>query len=86
MVRRPSGQQGLATGLVTSTQQIGLTVGIPLLSALAAARIDSLESAGHTFAAATLAGVRLGVAADAAVVAVTAVPVGLGLRAWRRGN
>jgi EmrB/QacA subfamily drug resistance transporter len=77
-------EQGLATGLVTSTQQVGLTVGIPLLSALAANRIDALKSAGHSFAAATLGGVRLGLAADAAVVAATALLVGLGLRAWRR--
>jgi hypothetical protein len=77
-------EQGLATGLVTSTQQVGLTIGIPLLSALAATRIDALRSAGHSFAAATLGGVRLGLAADAAVVAATALLVGLGLRTWRR--
>ncbi|MFE9423424.1 MFS transporter [Kitasatospora sp. NPDC006697] len=77
-------EQGLATGLVTSTQQVGLTVGIPLLSALASSRIDGLRAAGHSFAEATLGGVRLGLATDAAVVAATALLAGLGLRAWRR--
>ncbi len=31
----PDEEQGLATGLVTTTQQVGLTVGIPLLGVLA---------------------------------------------------
>ena len=31
----PDEEQGLATGLVTSTQQVGITVGIPLLGVLA---------------------------------------------------
>ncbi|GAA0677955.1 MFS transporter [Kitasatospora atroaurantiaca] len=73
-------EQGLATGLVTSTQQVGLTIGIPLLSAVAAARIDVLQSAGDGFAAATLGGVRLGLGLDAAIVVVVALLVRLGLR------
>ncbi|GAB2726141.1 MFS transporter [Kitasatospora kifunensis] len=77
-------EQGLATSLVTSTQQVGLTVGIPLLSALAAARIEGLRTSGHSFAQATLGGVRLGLGADAAVVALVALLVALGLRVWRR--
>ncbi|GAA1971522.1 MFS transporter [Kitasatospora viridis] len=79
-------EQGLATGLVTSTQQVGLTVGIPLLSALASARVDTLGAAGHSFAAATLGGVRLGLGVDAAVVVAAALLTGLGLRAWRRAG
>jgi predicted MFS family arabinose efflux permease len=51
-------EQGLATGLVTTAQQVGITVGIPLLSALASWRVGSLRAAGHGFAAATLGGVR----------------------------
>ncbi len=77
-------EQGLATGLVTSTQQVGLTIGIPLLSAVAAGRIDSLKSAGHGFAEATLGGVRLGLATDAVIVTAVAALVALGLGAWRR--
>jgi predicted MFS family arabinose efflux permease len=76
----PDEEQGLATGLVTTTQQVGLTVGIPLLSALASARTDSLRSAGHTLGEATLGGVRLGLGADAALVAAFALLVALGLR------
>ncbi|WP_329564096.1 MFS transporter [Kitasatospora sp. NBC_01266] len=77
-------EQGLATGLVTSTQQVGMTIGIPLLSALAAARIEGLEASGHSFALATLGGVRLGLGVDAAVVLAAALLVALGLRTWRR--
>ncbi|MCX4749058.1 MFS transporter [Kitasatospora sp. NBC_01287] len=79
-------EQGLATGLVTSTQQVGLTVGIPLLSALAASRIDGLKAAGDSFARATLGGVRLGLGTDAVVVAAVALLVSLGLRVWRRAD
>ena len=80
----PDDEQGLATGLVTTTQQVGLTIGIPLLSAVASARSDALRSAGHTLAQATMGGVRLGVCVDAALVALLALTVALGLRVLRR--
>ncbi|KQV19361.1 MFS transporter [Kitasatospora sp. Root107] len=73
-------EQGLATGLVTSAQQIGITIGIPVLGALAAGRAGSLEDAGEDFRTAVLAGTRLGVGADAVLVLVAAVFIGLGLR------
>ncbi|MFI9031172.1 MFS transporter [Streptomyces sp. NPDC053560] len=73
-------EQGLATGLVTSAQQIGMTVGIPLLSALTSARVTSEQAHGADFAGATLSGVRLGLAADAAIVLTVAVLVTFGLR------
>jgi EmrB/QacA subfamily drug resistance transporter len=79
----PNEEQGLATGLVTTTQQVGLTIGIPLLSALASARIDGLRSAGHSLAGATLGGVRLGFGVDALLVAAFALVVGFGLRSRR---
>ncbi|MGW1076312.1 MFS transporter [Streptomyces sp. NPDC002537] len=79
----PDGEQGLATGLVTSSQQVGITIGIPLLSALSSARIASLRDGGSDFASATLGGVRLGVGADAVVVAVVATLVAVGLRRSR---
>ncbi|MEV4440384.1 MFS transporter [Streptomyces sp. NPDC049577] len=79
----PDGEQGLATGLVTSSQQVGITIGIPLLSALASAHITALRSDGASFASATLGGIRLGLGVDAAVVAVTAVLVAFGLRRAR---
>ncbi|MFD9032158.1 MFS transporter [Streptomyces sp. NPDC059567] len=64
----PDEEQGLATGLVTTTQQIGLTVGIPLLGVLA-------TTGGDLYG-----GVRTVLALDAAIVLVTAALIGLGLR------
>lgn len=67
----PNEEQGLATGLVTSTQQVGLTVGIPLLGVLATTSGDLLS------------GVRTVIAIDAAVVLAAAVLIALGLRGRR---
>ncbi|MEW2393949.1 MFS transporter [Streptomyces venezuelae] len=64
----PDAEQGLATGLVTSTQQVGLTVGIPVLGVLATTVPDLLT------------GTRTVLAIDAAVVLATAALVSLGLR------
>ncbi len=64
-------QQGLVTGLVTTTQQVGITVGIPLLGVLATTA-SSLERGTHVV-----------LALDAAIVLVAAVVVGIGLRVWR---
>ena len=80
----PDEEQGVATGLVTTTQQVGLTVGIPLLSAVASARSDALRGAGHSLAQATLGGVRLGIGVDAALLVALALTVALGLRPRRR--
>ncbi|MET8470811.1 MFS transporter [Streptomyces sp. NPDC006422] len=68
----PNEEQGLATGLVTSTQQVGITVGIPLLGVLATTSTDLLT------------GVHTVIALDAAIVLVAAALVALGLRK-RRG-
>ncbi|MFC9881951.1 MFS transporter [Streptomyces libani] len=80
----PDAEQGLATGLVTSSQQVGLTVGIPLLSAVASAHIAALRADGSGFAEATLGGIKLGLGLDAALVAVVALLVAAGLRTTRR--
>ncbi|KOX30867.1 MULTISPECIES: MFS transporter [unclassified Streptomyces] len=64
----PDGEQGLATGLVTTTQQVGITIGIPLLGVLA-------TTGGDLYG-----GVRTVLALDAAIVLGTALVVGLGLR------
>ncbi|QCX76516.1 putative MFS-type transporter EfpA [Streptomyces sp. YIM 121038] len=56
----PDEEQGLATGLVTSTQQVGITIGIPLLGVLATTGDD------------TLTGTHTVLAIDAAIVLVTA--------------
>ncbi|GAA4249685.1 MFS transporter [Dactylosporangium darangshiense] len=55
----PDAEQGLATGLRTLTQQVALTVGIPLMSAVAAAGptvLGGIHAAVLTDAAITLAG------------------------------
>ncbi|MBM6405591.1 MFS transporter [Phycicoccus sp. CSK15P-2] len=44
----PDEEQGLATGLTSMTQQVAITVGTPVLSAIAASRVD--EAAGIRFA------------------------------------
>lgn len=62
----PDGQ-GLATGLVTSTQQVGITIGIPLLGVLATTSSD------------LLAGVHTVLVLDAVIVLAAAVLVAAGL-------
>ncbi|WP_234321001.1 MFS transporter [Streptomyces katrae] len=63
----PDEEQGLATGLVTTTQQVGLTIGIPLLGVLATTQASLFD------------GVRTVLAIDAAIVLAAAVLVGFGL-------
>ncbi|MCX5334192.1 MULTISPECIES: MFS transporter [unclassified Streptomyces] len=70
----PDEEQGLATGLVTSTQQIGLTVGIPLLGVLATTSGDLLS------------GVRTVIAIDAAVVLAAALLIAAGLKRRASGT
>jgi MFS family permease len=67
----PDEEQGLATGLVTTTQQVGITVGIPLLGVLA------------TTGNALYDGVRTVLAIDAAIVVGAALLVAVGLRKAR---
>ncbi|MFE0734604.1 MFS transporter [Streptomyces sp. NPDC058855] len=64
----PDAEQGLVTGLVTTTQQVGITVGIPLLGVLATTGPD------------LYGGVRTVLALDAGLVLATAALVALGLR------
>lgn len=64
----PNDEQGLATGLVTTTQQVGLTVGIPLLGVLATTQ-DSLFD-----------GVRTVVAVAAAILLAAGAVVAAGMR------
>ncbi|MFF1683263.1 MFS transporter [Streptomyces sp. NPDC058256] len=68
----PNEEQGLATGLVTSTQQVGLTIGIPLLGILATTSTDLLS------------GVHTVLSLDAAILLVAAVLVAAGLGRSRR--
>ncbi|MFG2590618.1 MFS transporter [Streptomyces sp. NPDC048438] len=64
----PNEEQGLATGLVTTTQQVGITIGIPLLGVLSTTQGSLFE------------GVRLVVAIAAVVLVATGLAVGAGLR------
>ncbi|MFD5768947.1 MFS transporter [Streptomyces sp. NPDC127049] len=64
----PDEEQGLATGLVTSTQQIGITVGIPLLGVLATTTPDLMD------------GVRTVIVIDVAIVLGAALLIAIGLR------
>ncbi|MFI1936339.1 MFS transporter [Streptomyces purpureus] len=67
----PDEEQGLATGLVTTTQQVGLTVGIPLLGVLATTQGDLFT------------GVRTVLVLDTAIVLGAALLVAVGLRRAR---
>lgn len=67
----PDGEQGLATGLVTSTQQVGITVGIPLLGVLATTSDD------------LMAGTRTVMALDTGIVLAAAALLAVGLRTGR---
>lgn len=66
----PAAEQGLATGLTTMSQQVGITMGIPVMSAIATARIHAL---GAATAGNVLHGVSTALAVNAAACAATAV-------------
>ncbi len=59
----PDHEQGMATGLATMTQQIGITMGTPIMSAIATAHI-----AGRTSPDAILDGIGLAVLVNTAIV------------------
>jgi MFS family permease len=64
----PDGEQGLATGLSSMTQQVAISIGTPVLGAVAAATPD------------LLGGIHLGVAVGVVVMAAGVVLVRRGLR------
>ncbi|MFC4012533.1 MFS transporter [Nonomuraea purpurea] len=79
----PDEEQGLATGLATMSQQIGITMGIPIMSALATARINALGGqTPHT----VLHGVSLALTVNAAACVLAAVLLGVFLRASGRAR
>lgn len=59
---------GLASGLFNTTQQIGMALGIAVLSTLAAARTESLTAAGRPVAEALTGGYHLAFAVGAALL------------------
>ncbi|GAA2116210.1 MFS transporter [Kitasatospora saccharophila] len=68
----PDSEQGLASGLASMTQQVGITVGIPVLSSIATARAAASGS--------VLNGIHDALLIDAVVVLLGAVIVRAGLR------
>lgn len=73
----PDDQQGMATGLATMSQQIGITMGIPIMSAIVTARIEVL---GGETTATVLSGVTTAILVNGALCVVAAILVGAGLR------
>lgn len=71
----PTADQGTATGLATMTQQIGITMGTPVMSAIATAGLGA--SAGS---ATVLHGVATAITANAALVVVGILVAGVALR------
>jgi predicted MFS family arabinose efflux permease len=66
----PNNQQGLATGLVTMSQQVGITLGTPVMSAIVTA-----------FATATLLpGIQIAIGVNAATCIAAAILIGVALR------
>lgn len=72
----PDHEQGLATGLATMSQQVGITLGIPIMSAVAAARVNA---AGTETTATVLSGITTAIAVNAALCVLTALVAWLGL-------
>jgi EmrB/QacA subfamily drug resistance transporter len=73
----PKEESGLATGLATMSQQIGITMGIPVMSAIFTAQLVAL---GSTDAAAVLSGVTAAIWANAALCLATGLAVALCLQ------
>lgn len=73
----PGDEAGLATGLATMSQQIGITMGIPVMSAIFTAQIMAL---GSSDSPAVLTGVTLAICINAALCLATALAVALFLR------
>ncbi|MEV6262878.1 MFS transporter [Streptomyces sp. NPDC051784] len=68
----PDEEQGLATGLATMTQQVGITLGIPVMSAVVTARTGLETGAG-----AMLSGISAAVLVNSALVLAGAVLAGV---------
>ncbi|MER7170106.1 MFS transporter [Streptomyces mesophilus] len=74
----PDEEQGLASGLATMTQQVGITLGIPVMSALATARMG-----GASGSEAVLDGVTFAILVNSLVVLAGSVLAALFLRERR---
>ncbi|MEU1725263.1 MFS transporter [Nonomuraea sp. NPDC005692] len=74
----PDREQGLATGLASMSQQIGITMGTPIMSAIVTA-----ATAGAVTGAAVLHGVTVAIAANTALVLLGVLVAALFLRGRR---
>ncbi|GAA0941480.1 MFS transporter [Actinocorallia libanotica] len=74
----PDREQGLATGLASMSQQVGITLGTPIMSAIVAA-----ATAGAMTAGAILHGVTLAIAANTALVLLGVLIAATALRTRR---
>lgn len=73
----PDGEQGLATGLATMSQQIGITMGTPVMSAVVVARINAW---GEADPGAVLGGVTAAIVANGVLCVLGALVIGRLLR------
>ncbi|HEY9523195.1 MAG TPA: MFS transporter [Thermopolyspora sp.] len=76
----PNHEQGLATGLATMTQQVGITMGTPIMSAIAAASITGAGTAG------ILGGLRTAITVNAALVLLGVIAAAVFLRKPRQAD
>ncbi|HET9169404.1 MAG TPA: MFS transporter, partial [Actinospica sp.] len=81
----PNEEQGQATGLATTTQQVALTVGIPIVSAIASSRQSGLLRAGRSAHDALIGGFHLAMWADTAILLLGTLLLAAGLLR-RRSN
>lgn len=73
----PDAEQGLATGLATMSQQVGITMGIPITSAIVAAQVHSL---GVQTPGTVLSGVTTAITVNAVLCVVATLAVAVFLR------
>lgn len=76
---------GLASGLFNTAQQVGMAIGVAVLSTLAAARTDALLAAGDPAATALTGGYRLAFGVAAALLAAAFAVAALVLRTPKAG-
>lgn len=81
----PNEEQGLATGITSMTQQVGLTVGIPVLSSVATSRINALHGT-RSAGAAILSGIHVALVVNTALVLAGALLVAVFLRSTTAGK
>ena len=79
-------EQGLATGLATTTQQVAMTVGIPIMSAVASSRTAALQRGGLGPVDALVGGFHEAMWVDAAIALAGAALLAAGLLRRDRGE